>query len=235
MNFTKFAVSAIDEEQESRVTLKGGLITYVNNRIQEQTKVIKSCTEYLVTQTGNLVLINCYLPQQGRFYTDGRYVTAVDEIIEVVDTLGPEMTYIIAGDFNSNGPNLPHFHRLKEELSLSDLSAHIDHTYEFKSKEGVIKGSKIDHFLARSLPESSVMHCEKTSSYFSKGGHSVLELYAKLPEIETAIDEEFEASEERPVYIDFDKITPSQQAFFDETAIATIGKFSLKPMKRPIH
>lgn len=124
MNFTKFAVSAIDEEQESRVTLKGGLITYVNNRIQEQTKVIKSCTEYLVTQTGNLVLINCYLPQQGRFYTDGRYVTAVDEIIEVVDTLGPEMTYIIAGDFNSNGPNLPQYHRLKETLNLADLSSH---------------------------------------------------------------------------------------------------------------
>lgn len=48
-------------------------------------------------------------------------------------------------------------------------------------------------------------------------------MYAELPEIEIAIDEEFEAEEVRPIYIDFDKVTPSQQIFFDKEAIIATG------------
>lgn len=62
-----------------------------------------------------------------------------------MDTLGPEFTYIVAGDFNSNGPNIPDFDRLKETIQLSDLSKHIETTYEFK------RALKVQYYTVRLL------------------------------------------------------------------------------------
>jgi hypothetical protein len=185
-----------------------GIITYVNNRIDSPTTIVKKCSEYLITRTGNLVVINCYLPQQGRFHTDHRYTDAIDEIIEVVDTIGNECSYILGGDFNSSGPNRPDFERLMETLDLYDVSKDIDYTFQCKRKDK-ISSTKIDYFLSKFLLKENVIKCNKTEGYYHHGGHSILQLYAAIPELEITDDcEDRPDPPEAPTYINFSKINP---------------------------
>ena len=155
----------------------------MNNRIQNTTEVLKKCDEYLVTCTGKLVIMNCYLPQQGRFWVDHRYTEAIDELIELADTLGNEYSFVLAGDFNSRGPNEHDFKRLIETLELHNASEHIADTFTYThGKEKRILHSKLDHVLTRYIIQEDIASCEKTERFYKHGGHDVLDFRACIPE-----------------------------------------------------
>ena len=116
--FKTFQVSGMDECTANPVK-RGGIITYVNNKITNETTIHVATWQYLVTITGKIVCINVYLPQQNLF-NNGVYSQSISEIIGVIEELGDSYAYILVGDFNSNGLNTGPFRHLIEILDLDD-------------------------------------------------------------------------------------------------------------------
>ena len=76
--FKTFHSSGMDENVVNK-KWQGGVITYVNNRISSDCKLIAKHKRYLVISVGKLVIINVYLPHQG--YPDrDLYKSCLDEI-----------------------------------------------------------------------------------------------------------------------------------------------------------
>ena len=101
--------------------MKGGVVTYVNVKIVQDTIVYRKEKEFLITITGKLVIVNVYLPQAGR-YQDGCYEHAVSQIYSAVEELGVTYSFFLAGDYNSSNQNLRNFRFLKDMLELQDWS-----------------------------------------------------------------------------------------------------------------
>jgi len=77
--YKTFHVSYMDETKPNKET-QGGLITYVNTKIKENTSVIAKKWAILDYCTGNLVCINVYLPH-ANYKEAGLYDTLIGEII----------------------------------------------------------------------------------------------------------------------------------------------------------
>ena len=113
--FKTFQSSGMNENEKNK-KWQGGLITYVNNRIVSESKVIAKNKRYLIVAVGRLVLINVYLPHQGYPEKD-LYKKCLDGILSVIGELDDSYAYIIAGDFNASGRNLPEFLEFRKSLS----------------------------------------------------------------------------------------------------------------------
>ena len=205
--YVTFHASAVDESVHV-VRGVGGIVTYVNTNIVETTTIHSSTKSYLATITGNLVCINVYLPQRN-LYQNGEYDNAVGDIISIVEELGSSYAYLIVGDFNSSGPNLIAFRRLRDHLDLEDWSRDIEYTFSANVKNGVCS-TKLDHVFALNFEVGSIVSCTSAHKFIKQGGHSVIETRAKFPHLSIATSSTEDTNPDRPIYIDYEKTTPCQ-------------------------
>ena len=214
------------DETVANPVKRGGIITYVNNKILNETFVHVATPQYLVSVTGKLVCVNVYLPQQGLFET-GVYDQAINDIIGVIEELGNTYAYIVVGDFNSNGPNIEPFNRLVEIMELDNWSENIPYTYSQNTRGGMC-ATKLDHVLTKNFPEHALDSCNIDQSLLTRGGHLVIKTIAKIPHLEIDnLDEDNSADHEahQPIYIDYDKITDGQVEFFRNEAATIISYY----------
>ena len=216
--YLTFHASAVDENVH--VTCRtGGIITYVNTKILAQTTIHSSSKSFLATITGNLVCINVYLPQRN-LHGNGEYDNAVGDIIAIVEDLGASYGYLIVGDFNSSGPNELVFDRLKQHLALEDWSKEILVTFSTGVRNDKVCATKLDHVLAKNIETESLISCKVDTTLPTKGGHSALVATACFPHLDSVPQvPDQETAEERPIYLDFDKVTKEQlRSLRQETA-----------------
>jgi len=197
--------SGMDENQPSRVK-KGGLITYVSTKIPFETVVVRKTYEYLITKTGKVVAINCYMPQ-AQLANNGRYNEVVAEIIAEVEQFGPDHCFIFPGDFNTSGRNTTFFKSFVDEMNLTDHSSEIPYTYSQNTKSGLCK-SKIDYFLSKNLPEKAVKECKVDNTIPVRGGHLPISAKVYLPHLQK-IEYEEEREPLPKIYIDHEKVNES--------------------------
>ena len=167
------------DENEQNKKWQGGLITYVNNRISSETKLIAKDKRYLIVSVGKLVLINVYLPHQN-FHDKELYDKLLHEITQFIEELDESHCYIIAGDFNATGRNLKSFIKFRRELKLLDWSDNIPYTYAQMCKSGTAS-SKLDFVLAKNMQDNALQSCEIDEEFVAKGGHVILRTTAKMP------------------------------------------------------
>ena len=232
--FKTFHISGMDEAIANPVK-RGGIITYINNKITNDTSVYTANPQYLVTITGKLVCINVYLPQQGLF-ENGVYDQSVSEIIGIIEDLGDSYAYIVVGDFNSNGPNIGPFHHLIEIMDLEDWSGNIPYTYSQNTRGGLC-ATKLDHVLTKNFPEQMLNSCDIDQSLVTTGGHLIIKTIASIPHLEIDnLDESYDNDSDiiQPICIDFDKINDSQVEFFRQeasTILRTLRESQLRNIK----
>ena len=167
------------DENVANPVKRGGLITYVNNNITNETSLYTSNPQFLVTITGSLVCINIYLPQQNLF-DNGVYSESISKIIGVLEQLGDSYAYILVGDFNSNGPNQVPFRQLIETMDLEDWSESISYTYSQNTRGGLC-ATKLDHVLTKNFPENMLKTCNIDQTLITRGGHVIIRTEAMSP------------------------------------------------------
>lgn len=179
---------------DSDAVPKGGIITYVNSSVKADTEVVAKCKDYIATKTGNLIIINCYLPCDGCTVNRKRYAKAVDEIIAIVKTYEEDHCFVLAGDFNNpeNNSNMKNFQRLVDTADLTDRTSHIPYTYQANQKNGKVCHSKLDHYFTKNFPEGSFIGA-RINGKLGKNGRSALELSSFCPHIDIEdLDDESE-------------------------------------------
>lgn len=134
--YVTFHVSAVDEGIPN-VKRTGGIITYIRSDISTNSYVFKKNSRYLITVTGKVVNINCYLPQP-QLYQSGEYKSCLHDIREAIAALGESYAYIITGDVNCGTHNRRIFLNFVSELQLHDRTEHVPYTYIQNSRYGVV-------------------------------------------------------------------------------------------------
>lgn len=214
--FVAYHTSTFDPNDSDSVP-KGGIITYVNCLVKAETTVVSKCDDYIATKTGNLIIINCYLPcENGTASNRKRYAKAIDEIISIIKFHQDDHCFVLAGDFNNtvNGSNMKHFNRLIEVADLTDRTSNIPFTYHANLKNGKICHSKLDHYLTKNFPEGSFV-ASRINKSLGKNGHSVLEMDTFCPhiELEKVEDADCEDPFGNRIFPDFDRSSGTDHDF----------------------
>ena len=137
--FKTFQTSGMDENVVYK-KWQGGLITYVNNRISSEVKLIAKAKRYLIITVGKLALINVYLPHQN-YHDKDLYENCLAEITRHIEELDESHAFIIAGDFNASGRNLKEFRNFNRKFRLVDWSDNIPYTYAQNCKSGMAEST----------------------------------------------------------------------------------------------